>query len=61
MEGLDESMFLVIAKQKPMIAMKRYMQYLIGLQNNKAKELMPADVKKLANPRTKILDNKIGG
>jgi len=61
MEGLDESMFLVIAKQKPMIAMKRYMQYLIGLQNSRAKELMPADVKKLANPRTKLLDNKIGG
>ncbi len=57
MEGLDESMFLVIAKQKPLIAMKGYMQYLIGLQNSKAKRLMPADVKKLGNARTKILDN----
>ena len=43
-EGMNESMFLAIAKNQPMFAIKKYCNYLASLQNQKAKTLMPSPV-----------------
>ena len=51
-------MFLAIAKQKPMLAVRGYLKHLASLQNAKAKALMPANVKKIVNARSnKLLEN----
>lgn len=54
-KALNESLFLAVAKQQPMLAIKGYLKHLVSLQNEKAKELMPAEVKKLVNARKKGL------
>lgn len=45
--GLNEAMFLAIGKAKPLIAIQKYVGYLAGLQNDRAKALMPAAVKEM--------------
>lgn len=55
-EAISQSMFLALAKQKPMLAIKNYFSYLVGLQSPKAKELMPASVIQLANSDAKLLE-----
>jgi hypothetical protein len=55
-EAISQSMFLALAKQKPMLAIKNYFGYLVGLQSQRAKELMPPNVLQLANSETKLLD-----
>ena len=44
-KGLNESMFLAVAKHKPMIALSKFLGRLICLQTDKAKSLMPETVK----------------
>jgi len=46
-EGMNEAMFLAIAKNRPQLAIKKYISHLAGLQNSKVKALMPKSVKSL--------------
>lgn len=46
-EGMNEAMFLAIAKNRPQLAIKKYLGYLASLQSEKVKALMPTSVKKL--------------
>lgn len=50
-EGLNESMFLAVAKSKPMLAIQKYLGHLVSLQKEKTKALMPDSVKKLVTSR----------
>jgi hypothetical protein len=54
-EAIGQSMFLAVAKQKPMLAIKNYLGYLIGLQSEKAKALMPPSVLALTSPEAKLI------
>lgn len=60
-EGINENMFLAIAKQNPEKAIEGYARHLITLQNDKAKALMPTELKALVEDETKknhIIENK---
>lgn len=43
--GLNEAMFLAVARHKPMIALSKFLGRLVGLQTDRAKSLMPETVK----------------
>jgi hypothetical protein len=55
LKGLNESMFIAIAKSKPLLAIEKYIKHLANLQNDKCKELMPKDVKKLVSGKVDLL------
>lgn len=44
-KGLNEAMFLAVAKHKPMIALSKFLGRLVNLQTDRAKSLMPETVK----------------
>lgn len=50
-EGLNEGMFLAIARTKPMLAIQKYLKHLVNLQDDKCKVLMPQYVEKLTTAR----------
>jgi len=54
-KGLNESMFLAVAKHNPIMAVKSYIKHLITLQNDKAKELMPKHIRKLTFKKVKLV------
>lgn len=54
-EGINESMFLAIAKDKPLDAIEGYARHLLKLQSPKAKALMPEALKKFAENKSKKL------
>jgi hypothetical protein len=49
--GLNESMFLAVAKHKPMLAMAKFFNHLAQLQCKRAKELLPEKVKKMISAK----------
>jgi len=50
-EGLNESMFLAIARNNPRVALEGYARHLIEFQNDRAKALMPEGLKALVSDR----------
>ena len=52
-KGLNEAMFLAIGKSQPMVAVQKYLSYLVTLQSNKVKALMPEPLKKAVAKRDK--------
>jgi len=57
--GLNESMFLAIAKHKPELAIAKFCKHLLTLQSDKAKELMPDQVREqLIESKGHFLESK---
>jgi hypothetical protein len=56
-KAMNESMFLAIAKQKPLVAIQGYMKYLYNLQNDEAKRLMPNELKKIVEQEQALIAN----
>jgi hypothetical protein len=54
-KGLNESMFLAIAKSKPMIAVQKYLGHLAKLQNEKCMALMPKEIQKVISGKIDLL------
>lgn len=54
-QTLRESMFLAIAKQKPTLAMAKYMKHLAHMQSDRAKKLMPKEVKELVQGKRELI------
>jgi hypothetical protein len=50
-EGLNEAMFLAVAKSKPMLAIQKYLKHLVSLQNDACKRLMPEPIKKMVEAK----------
>jgi len=53
--ALNESMFLAVAKFKPMLAISKFLNRLVLQQNDRAKSLMPESVKLMIESGTKLL------
>jgi len=54
-EGLNESMFLAIARNNPKVALEGYARHLVEFQNEKAKAIMPVGLKELLADKNKKL------
>lgn len=53
--GLNESMFLAVAKHKPMLAISKFVNNLLSQQNDRAKSLMPEVIKQQLTANDKLL------
>jgi len=53
--GLNEAMFLAVAKHKPMLAISKFVNNLVSLQCERAKSLLPETIKEQLSGDAKLL------
>jgi len=58
-DGLNEAMFLAVAKHKPMLAVAKFAGHLLKLQKPKTAELMPQAIRKAIADKKLLTDEKV--